>query len=153
MNKLYSICLILFIATHFGACDKASQAEKDEAIIQEYIEDNELTSQVTASGIHYIIEREGAGGHPNIGSIVTVDYRGILLDGTVFDSSYERGQAAVFGLWEVISGWQEGIPLFQKGGSGTLIIPSELAYGRAGVPGVIPSNAVLIFEIELHDFE
>lgn len=146
------VFVILLFSISMSSCDKESQAEKDELTIQEYLADNNLTTQTTASGLHYIINETGTGEHPDITSTVTVDYRGTLLDGTEFDSSYARGMPSTFGLWQVIQGWQEGIPLLEKGGSGRLIIPSEQAYGSSGA-GTIPGNSVLIFDIELHDFE
>jgi len=75
------------------------------------------------------------------------------LNGQKFDSSYDRGQPLEFGLNQVIPGWQQAIPLLQKGGKGTFYIPSGLAYGTRGAGGAIPPNAVLIFEVELIDFK
>ncbi len=121
--------------------------------IQAYLTANNLSTvaQETESGLHYIIEEEGVGPHPTTSSVVTVHYRGTLADGTVFDSSYERGQPSSFGLGSVISGWSEGMLLFKRGGSGKLIIPYELAYGSSG-NGDIPPNTIIIFDIELFDF-
>ena len=82
---------------------------------------------------------------------VTVHYHGTLLDGTVFDSSVERGEPISFSLGQVIPGWQEGIPYLKKGGKGKLIIPSHLAYGGRRA-GKIPPFSVLVFEVELIDF-
>jgi cyclophilin family peptidyl-prolyl cis-trans isomerase len=106
----------------------------------------------TASGLRYIIQRQGKGGSPARGGEVTVHYTGMLLDGTVFDSSLQRGQAARFRIGQVIPGWNEALVTMKKGEKRLLIIPPELAYGERGYPGVIPPNAFLVFEVELLDF-
>jgi len=108
----------------------------------------------TDSGLYYKINREGSGDHPTKGNDVSVHYKGMLLDGTVFDSSYQRNEPIVFplGMGQVIKGWDEGIALLKIGSSAKLVIPSELAYGSRGAGGVIPPNASLIFEVELVDF-
>lgn len=105
--------------------------------------------QVTESGLQYRIERAGAGAKPAADDVVRVHYKGTLLDGTVFDSSYDRGQPAEFGLNQVIPGWSEGVQLMDVGSKYTFWIPSELAYGEAGGAGVIPPNSMLTFEVEL----
>ena len=108
----------------------------------------------TDSGLYYKITREGTGNLPSKGNNVSVHYRGMLPDGTVFDSSYERNEPIVFplGMGRVIKGWDEGIALLKKGSSAKLVIPSELGYGSRGAGGVIPPNTSLIFEVELVDF-
>jgi peptidyl-prolyl cis-trans isomerase A (cyclophilin A) len=108
----------------------------------------------TESGLFYKITREGSGDHPPTGSSVSVHYRGMMLDGTVFDSSYQREEPISFPLGQgsVIKGWDEGIKLLKKGSTAKLVIPSELAYGSRGAGGVIPPDATLIFEVELVDF-
>lgn len=138
-----------------GACEvdtptpTVSSAEQIEA----YLTANNLSAvaQETDSGLHYIIEEDGVGPNPTSSSVVTVHYRGTLPDGTVFDSSYERGQPSSFSLGSVISGWREGMLLFKRGSSGKLIVPFELAYGSSG-NGDIPPNTIIIFDIELFDF-
>lgn len=116
----------------------------------------ELTAGMnrTDSGLYYKITREGSGDHPAKGKNVSVHYRGMLLDGTVFDSSYQRNEPIAFplGLGQVIKGWDEGIAILKKGSSAKFLIPSQLAYGSRGAGGVIPPNASLIFEVELVDF-
>ena len=105
----------------------------------------------TGSGLLYSILNEGSGKKPQKGSIVSVHYSGYLLDGTKFDSSYDRGQPITFPIGEgrVIKGWDEGIALLNVGAKAKFIIPSDLAYGERGAGGVIPPNATLIFEVEL----
>ncbi|MBN1872807.1 MAG: FKBP-type peptidyl-prolyl cis-trans isomerase [Anaerolineae bacterium] len=106
---------------------------------------------VTASGLQYIEVQAGTGAHPQVGEIVSVHYTGMLEDGTIFDSSYNRGEPLQFSLGQgqVIEGWDEGIAMMAVGGQAKLIIPPELAYGEAGAGEVIPPDATLIFEVEL----
>ncbi len=129
-----------------------TQAEKDQNIILQYLSDNKLDFKSTDSGIYYSIEKEGEGGHPTQSHIVNTHYKGYKLDGKTFDSSYDRGEPIEFPLTGVIQGWQEAIPLLQKGGKGTFIIPSGIAYGTRGAGADIPPNTVLIFDVELLDF-
>ena len=105
----------------------------------------------TASGLRYQILQKGAGKQATKGAGVSVHYKGQLLDGTVFDSSYKRKEPIDFnvGLGQVIAGWDEGIQLLQVGDKARFVIPSNLAYGAAGAGGVIPPDATLIFDVEL----
>lgn len=103
----------------------------------------------TASGLKYRILRNSDGRKPTKSERVEVHYKGWLDDGSVFDSSYERGETTSFGLFEVIEGWTEGIALIGEGGMIELEIPSEIGYGRSGRPPVIPPNATLHFSVEL----
>jgi len=105
----------------------------------------------TASGIQYTVEKQGQGPRPRAGDRVRVHYRGTLLDGTEFDSSYSRGEPAVFGLDQVIAGWTEGLQLMPIGGKYRFWIPGELAYGVRGSAPNIPANSTLIFDVELID--
>ena len=108
--------------------------------------------QVTASGLQYKVLTEGEGPKPGPDSRVSVHYKGSLLDGTVFDSSYDRGEPAVFTLSSVVPGWQEGLQLMPVGSKYMLWLPSELGYGDTGTPGgpIAPGSA-LVFEVELLD--
>lgn len=107
----------------------------------------------TKSGLKYIMVKEGTGVQPENGKQVFVHYTGYLQDGTIFDSSIKRGQPLPFklGTGRVIKGWDEGVALLKVGGKTRLIIPSNLAYGEKGYPGLIPPNATLTFDVELVD--
>jgi FKBP-type peptidyl-prolyl cis-trans isomerase len=103
----------------------------------------------TESGLQYEVVEAGDGAKPAAEDQVEVHYRGTLLDGTVFDSSYERGQPVTFGLSQVIAGWTEGLQLMPVGSTYKLYIPSELAYGAGGAGDAIGPNSALIFDVEL----
>jgi len=109
----------------------------------------------TASGLRYVVTREGSGGKPRVGSVVTAHYTGMLLDGRKFDSSRDRNRPFDFpvGKGRVIKGWDEAFLDMRKGEQRTLIIPSHLAYGDSGSPPRIAPGATLIFDVELIDFE
>jgi FKBP-type peptidyl-prolyl cis-trans isomerase len=107
--------------------------------------------QQTASGLQYIIEKAGEGNAPKPTDTVKVNYRGTLIDGTEFDSSYKRNEPIEFPLNAVIKGWTEGLQLIKPGGKIKLFIPSNLAYGPRGAGGVIGPDETLIFEVELLD--
>jgi FKBP-type peptidyl-prolyl cis-trans isomerase len=115
-----------------------------------FLSENKKKSGVktTASGLQYEVMIEGKGVSPKVTDTVTVHYKGTLIDGTKFDSSYDRGKPAEFPLNGVIRGWTEGLQLMKVGGKNKMVIPSDLAYGPQGRPG-IPANSVLIFEVEL----
>ena len=108
----------------------------------------------TESGLFYIINKQGSGSTPSKGFKVSVHYKGSLVDGTVFDSSYQRDEPIEFsvGIGQVIKGWDEGIMLLNKGSSARFVIPSHLGYGAQGAGGAIPPNSTLIFDVELIDF-
>ena len=104
---------------------------------------------VTESGLQYEVVTAGEGASPGPDDQVEVHYRGTLIDGTVFDSSYDRGQTVTFGVTQVIPGWTEALQLMKEGDKYNLYIPSELAYGAGGAGQVIGPNSTLIFEVEL----
>jgi FKBP-type peptidyl-prolyl cis-trans isomerase len=103
----------------------------------------------TDSGLQYTVLAEGSGAMPKRSDVVTVHYTGTLIDGSVFDSSVERGEPASFPVGGVIPGWTEGLQLMKVGGKYKLFVPAELAYGERGAGDVIGPNATLIFEVEL----
>ncbi len=107
------------------------------------------TVQTTYSGLKYEVLRPGTGARPASYNRVKVHYHGYLPDGTVFDSSVQRGQPATFGLNQVIAGWREGIPLMQEGAKYRFTVPPHLAYGQRGMPPKIGPNQTLMFEVEL----
>ena len=125
--------------------EKAKQKELLDSVASGYDE--------TDSGLRYQILQKGEGKQATKGAMVSVHYKGQLLDGTVFDSSYKRKQPIDFtvGVGQVIAGWDEGIQLLKVGDKARFVIPSNLAYGEAGAGGVIPPGATLIFDVELMD--
>lgn len=158
------------VTAAFDGKETKISAEEAQKLIQEYLQ--ELTSKkeaqikavgekflaengkkenviTTASGLQYMVEKEGTGAQPAATDEVTVHYTGKLLDGTVFDSSVSRGEPATFPLNRVIPGWTEGVQLMKEGGKYTFFIPSDLAYGPQGVPNAIPPHSTLIFDVEL----
>jgi FKBP-type peptidyl-prolyl cis-trans isomerase len=172
--------LLLIIAIAFTACDKEctnefgecpeKQLKEDLAIIESYLEDNNLEAEVHSSGLHYIIEEEGTGEMPNTGQQVVVDYVGRFLDGRVFDTSIDSIAKAegiyneqrpggyepiqfTLGTNNIIQGWNIGISLLNEAGGAKLILPSYLGYGSKGSAGGIPGNTVIMFEVELKDIK
>merc|ERR1712071_56903 len=123
------------------------KAEGDDYIIN-FLDCNEEAVK-TDSGLVYSPMVEGTGAQPVISDTVEVHYHGTLTDGTVFDSSVDRGQTISFPLGGAIKGWQEGLAMMKEGGKATLIIPSDIAYGDAGSGDTIPPGATLKFEVEL----
>jgi FKBP-type peptidyl-prolyl cis-trans isomerase len=105
--------------------------------------------QTTESGLQYIVMEAGEGDSPVAADSVEVHYEGQLIDGTVFDSSFERGETVTFGLTQVIPGWTEGLQLMKPGGKFKFIIPPELGYGEGGAGQMIGPNATLRFDVEL----
>ena len=129
----------------------AAMAALNEKAGKEYLEKNGKRAEVftTPSGLQYEVLRQGEGPKPAAGDRVTVHYTGKLIDGTVFDSSEERGEPATFGVTQVIPGWVEALQLMNEGSKWRLFIPSQLAYGPNGAGGVIGPNQTLIFDVEL----
>jgi FKBP-type peptidyl-prolyl cis-trans isomerase FklB len=126
----------------------ASENQKKE---QDFLTSNKTKPGVvtTASGLEYKIVTPGKGASPTDNDVVTVDYEGKLLNGKVFDSSYERGKPATFPVAAVIEGWQEALKSMQPGATWVLYIPSKLAYGSQGAGGVIGPNETLTFKVHL----
>ena len=146
------------IQAYFQKKQEAAQAEelkKAESIKADglkFLEENKKKEGVvtTASGLQYVVMKEGTGKQPTATSSVTVHYHGTTPDGTVFDSSVDRGQPATFGLNQVIKGWTEGVALMKEGAKYKFFIPQELAYGANPRPGgPIKPYMPLVFEVEL----
>lgn len=130
----------------------AAMAKVNEEAGKAHLEANGKRPEVitTASGLQYEVLEEGNGPQPTAGDQVKVHYTGRLIDGTVFDSSVERGEPATFGVTQVIPGWVEALQLMKAGSKWRLHIPSQLAYGPQGAPGSpIGPNSTLIFDVEL----
>ncbi|OHE54750.1 MAG: peptidylprolyl isomerase [Thermodesulfovibrio sp. RBG_19FT_COMBO_42_12] len=126
-------------------------AEKNKTEGESFLAENKKKEGVITlpSGLQYKIVKEGTGETPKLEDTVTVNYRGTLIDGTEFDSSYRRGQPATFSVKGVIAGWTEALQLMKVGSKWQLFVPSNLAYGERGAGRDIEPNATLIFDIEL----
>ncbi len=167
MKKFLAMAMAALLMTGMASCsgNNTSESESTEEVAPDYgqqIKDNKTLGRefleqnakndsvvVTKSGLQYMVLKEGTGAKPGPTDKVTVHYTGKLLDGTVFDSSVERGEPATFGLNQVIPGWTEGLQLMSEGSKYRLFIPSELAYGSKGAGEQILPNSTLIFDVEL----
>ena len=131
-----------------------AETEKAVSELNAYLEKSGVVAQPTSTGLYYVKTQDGTGEKPSKGSTVKAHYTGCLLDGTVFDTSIERGEPIEFvlGVGQVIPGWDEGIALMSKGEKAVLYIPYYLAYGDRDL-GVIPPFSNLVFEVELIDFK
>lgn len=129
----------------------AQLAQKNKKIAETFLEDNKQKQdiQVSSSGLQYKILSLGTGAKPQLTDTVKVHYKGTFIDGTVFDSSYERKEAAIFPVDRVITGWSEALQLMSVGTKMQIFVPAYLAYGEAGYPPAIEPNKLLIFEMEL----
>ena len=145
MKSLFGLFIITLFIAGCGKSKIEKRAEKDDATIQAYIASHNLDAIKTESGLYVVINNPGAGASCNSASTVSVAYKGYYDNGTVFDES-ETG--IEISLNSVIEGWKEGIPYFDEGGKGILLIPSALGYGTSGKGG-IAGNTVLIFDVEL----
>lgn len=132
-----------------AAAAEAGKAAKEAG--EKFLAENAKKASVitTASGLQYEVLTEGTGKSPKATDTVRCHYHGTLIDGTVFDSSYERNQPADFGLNQVISGWTEGVQLMKEGAKYRFYLPYNLAYGERGAGAAIPPFAALIFDVEL----
>lgn len=133
------------------AAEAKAEADQSKQAGEKYLAENGAKEGVVTlpSGIQYKVLTEGNGEKPTIDSTVVAHYHGSLIDGTVFDSSYDRGAPATFALKRVVKGWQEVLPMMPVGSKWQVVIPSEFAYGETGAPPKIGGNETLIFDIEL----
>jgi len=131
--------------------ERMAQGKVHKEAGERYLAENGKKEGVVTlpSGLQYQVLREGNGKKPSAKDSVKCHYEGFLIDGTVFDSSVQRGEPAVFGLQQVISGWTEGLQLMQEGAKYRFFIPYRLAYGEGGAGQMIPPFATLIFDVEL----
>lgn len=135
--------------------ESENRIKLDLEIIDKHLKENNIEALSTESGLKYVITKEGDGAYPKAGESVVAHYSGTLLDGTKFDSSYDRDQPFEFVLGQgaVIRGWDEGFALLNKGAKATLYIPSPLAYGSQARSAIIKANSILKFEVELVDIK
>jgi len=131
--------------------ERMAQGKVHKEAGEKYLAENGKKADVVTlpSGLQYQVLREGNGKKPQATDSVKCHYEGFLIDGTVFDSSVQRGEPAVFGLQQVIAGWTEGLQLMQEGAKYRFFIPYRLAYGEGGAGAMIPPFAALIFDVEL----
>jgi serine/threonine protein kinase/FKBP-type peptidyl-prolyl cis-trans isomerase len=138
------------LAMELGYTDE-QRKQMEQSSIREYMQKNSLTGNPSSTGLYYIETRAGSGPAANIGNILKVHYTGKFLDGTKFDSSYDRNEPFEFelGAGKVIKGWEEGLWLRQAGSKGILIIPYDLGYGKSSRGSLIPAYSTLVFEVEI----
>jgi FKBP-type peptidyl-prolyl cis-trans isomerase FkpA len=145
-----------------GKFSAASQKEKDDKLIKEYLEKNKIKATKNAEGVYVAVSQEGTGSTPNPGDTVYVHYTGKLTSGKVFDSSQDSTMRPgmplepikfPIGRGFVIKGWDAGLSGLKKGSKATLVIPSTLAYGLQGSPPAIPGNSILVFDVQLVDIK
>ena len=145
------VLLGLMAAASLAGCGDPCEDQIDHAFLQKAAAEEGAVQ--TASGLIYRELLPGSGPKPEAGDRVTVHYEGMLVDGTVFDSSRKRGRPSKLSLKRVIPGWVEGLQMMKGGGKARLVIPPRLGYGQKGKPPKIPRCAILIFEIELLGIE
>lgn len=142
----------IIVSQYIDDLDKKMTAAR-QAANKQFLDENKQRADVVTlpSGLQYLVVNKGneAGKRAKVNDRVQCHYEGRLLDGSVFDSSYQRGEPAVFGVNQVIAGWTEALQLMPEGAKWTLFIPSELAYGAQGAGQVIPPHSALIFDVEL----
>ena len=147
----------MIVQEFFAAQEQKINKQREEAgkmakeAGEKYLAENAKKDGIITlpSGLQYQVLKEGNGKKPTAKDTVMCHYEGFLIDGTVFDSSVQRGEPAVFGLQQVIAGWTEGLQLMQEGAKYRFFIPYRLAYGEGGAGGSIPPYAALIFDVEL----
>ncbi|MEM9544828.1 MAG: FKBP-type peptidyl-prolyl cis-trans isomerase [Bacteroidota bacterium] len=140
--------------SHFARMQAQAQEQAKKVQLEFFEENGKKEGVVTLeSGLQYQILKEGSGPKPGLTSTVTTHYHGTLINGTVFDSSVNRGEPASFPVNGVISGWTQALQLMPLGSKWKLFVPSDLAYGERGAGGQIPPHTALIFEVELLDIK
>jgi FKBP-type peptidyl-prolyl cis-trans isomerase FkpA len=145
----YTVLLLTLSLLLTNPAESLAMQTDSIVTIEDYLKAHELKASLSDKGLYYHIEKHGGGTQPVSGDYVKVRFKGMLLNGKVFDQSKED-EPFVFQLGnrEVIAGWEHGIPLFPVGSKGILLVPTEMAYGSQGV-GIVPPNTPLLFEIEL----
>ena len=153
MRLLCSMACMLVMSSLMLSC--GSSVKKPPTPGELFLQENKQKEGVvtTLSGLQYLVLREGEGPKPKVTDTVKVHYRGTFIDGTEFDSSYGRGEPAVFPVNRVIAGWTEALQRMKVGSKYRLFVPSQLAYGERGAGDVIGPNETLIFDVELLDIE
>tara|TARA_B100001093_G_scaffold506090_1_gene564436 strand:- start:321 stop:800 length:480 start_codon:yes stop_codon:yes gene_type:complete len=155
MRSIFTATVFSLTILCLNGCSGTLDEKDNDALTSiggAFLEENSSRPNVvtTSSGLQYVVLKEGSGIKPSSSSTVVTHYKGELVDGTVFDSSRKRGAPATFAVGGVIKGWTEALQLMREGSHWRLFIPSELAYGSGGAGGgLIPPNAILIFDIEL----
>ena len=142
------IILGMLVFAGCGKDDPDKIAANDREKLLKYIAENDLDAIEHSSGLFYVVEKPGTGATPSLYSIVRMNYKGQLLNGTIFDTNYNVD----FNLSGTIRGWQIGVPLFKSGGKGMLLVPSALGYGEYAM-GSIPRHSCLVFDIEIVDVQ
>ncbi len=145
---IFVLTIIITISSCKKEDDGYDQAAIDDALIEQYVADQQLDGKYTVNGLYYVIEENGDGNFPYSSAIIKVSYKGYFLDGEVFD----EGHLSATPLNGLILGWQDGIRRIDRGGRIKLVVPSRLAYGDQA-SGNVPANSVLVFDVTLHDFE
>ena len=147
--KVSSLLVVMIMLLFAVSCDEKDNTNYEQLKINKFLQEWEITTQPTASGLYYIELEPGSGLAPRLGDTAVVNYKGMFLDGRVFD--YQLGNntfEVVLGVTGVIEGWHEGLSYMQKGAKAWLLIPSKLGYGSYG-SGSIPGNTPLLFEIKM----
>ncbi len=150
-QRIVAIIAIVLTGITMFSIANATSPEENRAASEAFLKENGSKDNIvtTKSGLQYEVLSQGGGKSPVATDNVTVHYKGTTIDGSVFDSSYDRGSPATFPLNRVISGWTEGLQLMKEGAKYRFFIPSNLAYGERGAGRLIGPNAALIFEVEL----
>ncbi len=142
----FIFCLFAVLGTVQSCKKEVDRAQTDKEIIEKYIQEKEYVAKSLPSGLYYTIIKEGNTKHPLPQSNITINYKGYLVDGKIFDQT--STEPRTFFLNQLILGWQQGLPLIGEGGKIRLYVPSSLGYGEHA-KGAIPANSVLIFDIDL----